>query len=70
MNDFSQFVPDVRFEKIPIKNLVSNQKYQRNLSTKHIQQTAEEFDLHQINPVKDSRRNGINYGDSDEEDED
>ena len=30
MNDLNRFVPDVRFEKIPIKNLVSNQKYQRN----------------------------------------
>lgn len=61
MVDFSAFVPDVRFEKIPIKNLVSNQDYQRNLSQKHIRKTAEYFDLHQVNPVKVSRRNGINY---------
>lgn len=61
MDDLSQFVPDVRFEKIPIKNLVSNQQYQRNLSPRHIQKTVESFDLRQINPVKVSRRDGINY---------
>lgn len=61
MDDFSQFVPNVHFEQIPIKNLVSNQEYQRNLSIKHIAKTAENFDLYQINPVKVSRRNGINY---------
>ena len=32
MDDLSYFVPDVKFELIPIKNLVSNQNYQRNLS--------------------------------------
>ena len=61
MEDYSMFVPDVTFEKIPIKNLVSNQDYQRNLSQKHIQKAAENFDLYQINPVKVSRRDGINY---------
>lgn len=61
MADYSAFVPDVHFEKIPIKNLVSNQTYQRNLSVAHIQKTAENFDVHQINPVKVSRRDGINY---------
>ena len=61
MDDYSAFVPDVYFEKIPIKNLVSNQTYQRNLSIAHIQKTAEHFDVHQINPVKVSRRDGINY---------
>lgn len=61
MEDYSAFVPDVHFEKIPIRNLVSNQTYQRNLSIAHIQKTAENFDVHQINPVKVSRRGGINY---------
>lgn len=61
MDDYEAFVPDVHFEKIPIKNLVSNQTYQRNLSAAHIQKTAEHFDVHQINPVKVSRRDGINY---------
>ena len=61
MEDLSMFVPKVHFEQLPIKNLVSNQEYQRNLSTSHIQRTAENFDLYQINPVKVSRRNGINY---------
>ena len=61
MDDFELFVPDVHFEKIPIKNLVSNQEYQRKLSQTHIQRAAANFDIHQINPVKVSRRNGINY---------
>ena len=59
--DFSRYVPNVRFEKIPIKNLVSNQNYQRSLSDQHVLRTAENFDPYQINPVKVSRRNGINY---------
>ena len=61
MNDFKQFVPDVKWELIPIKNLVSNQDYQRNLSESHIKKAVENFDLYQINPIKVSRRNGINY---------
>jgi len=61
MNDFSAFVPRVHFEQIQIKNLVSNQEYQRNLSLLHIQRTIKNFDLCQINPVKVSRRDGINY---------
>lgn len=60
-SDFSQFVPNVHFEQIPIRNLVSNQEYQRNLSVKHVQRAAANFDLYQVNPVKVSRRNGINY---------
>lgn len=55
------FVPAVHFELIPIKNLVSNQDYQRNLSQSHIARTVANFDLYQINPVKVSRRDGINY---------
>ena len=61
MDDLERFVPNVHFAKIPIKNLVSNQDYQRNLSQAHIEKTAENFDLFQINPVKVSRRDGINY---------
>lgn len=61
MDDFSKYVPDVHYELIPIKNLVSNQDYQRNLSVKHVQKAADNFDLCQINPVKVSRRDGINY---------
>ena len=59
--DLNQFVPQVHYELIPIKNLVSNQDYQRNLSVKHVQKAAADFDLCQINPVKVSRRDGINY---------
>ena len=58
--DLNQFVPKVHYELIPIKNLVSNQDYQRNISIKHVQRAAANFDLYQINPVKVSR-DGINY---------
>lgn len=55
------YVPNVHFELIPIKNLSSNQKYQRPISHGHVGKTAMNFDLCQINPVKVSRRDGINY---------
>jgi hypothetical protein len=58
--DFSAFVPRVHFEQIAIKNLVSNQEYQRHLSLAHIQRLIDNFDLYQINPVKISRRDGLN----------
>lgn len=61
MDDMDLFVPKVHFELIPIKNLVSNQDYQRCLSQKHIKHTAENFDIYQVNPVKVSRRDGVNY---------
>ena len=61
MQDFSRFVPNVHFEQIPIKNLVSNQEYQRPLSQTQVEKAIEDFDLNQINPVKVSRRDGINY---------
>ncbi len=60
-NDLSMFVPKVHFEQIPIKNLVSNQQYQRNVYLRHVKEAARNFDLYQINPVKVSRRDGINY---------
>lgn len=61
MEGLSVFVPNVHFEQIPIKNLVSNQEYQRHLSLSHVRHTVENFDLYQINPVKVSRRDGVNY---------
>jgi hypothetical protein len=61
MDNYNEFIPAVHFELIPIKNLVSNQEYQRNLSIRHIQRTATHFDLYQINPVKVSFRDGRNY---------
>lgn len=57
----NEYVPEVSFELIPIRNLVSNQKYQRSVSYKHVRAATEHFDLRQINPVKVSRRDGINY---------
>ena len=59
--EINPYVPNVHFEQIPIKNLVSNQDYQRHLSKDHIRKAAEHFNPYQINPVKVSRRNGINY---------
>lgn len=61
MKDYKEYVPNVHFELIPIKRLVSNQDYQRNISIQHIKKTAENFNPYQINPVKVSRRDGINY---------
>ena len=58
---YNEFVPDVHFELIPIKMLVSNQTYQRPISAAHVGRTAQNFNLYQINPVKVSRRDGINY---------
>ena len=57
----NNFLPNVKFEAIPIKDLVSDQEYQRNLSLRHVKNAAAHFDIHQINPVKVSRRDGINY---------
>ncbi len=54
-------IPDVRFELIPIRNLVSSQNYQRDLKENHIANTLKDFDVYQIKPVKVSRRDGINY---------
>lgn len=61
MTDLNKFIPKVHFELIPIKDLVSNQEYQRNLSMIHVKKAVENFDLNQINPIKVSRRDGINY---------
>ena len=48
MEDYSMFVPNVHFEQIPIKNLVSNQEYQRNISEQHVLNAAAHFDLYQM----------------------
>jgi hypothetical protein len=55
------YVPNVHFELIPIKHLVSNQNYQRPLSNAHVGRTAMNFNVYQINPVKVSRREGTNF---------
>ncbi len=61
ISEYSEFVPNVHFELVPIKDLVSNQDYQRNLSWAHVKKAVEDFDLNQVNPIKVSRRNGVNY---------
>ena len=60
-DEFKDYVPNVHFELVPIKDLVSDQNYQRNLSMRHLKKAVEDFDVNQINPIKVSRRNGINY---------
>lgn len=57
----AECVPNVFFQLIPIRDLVSNQDYQRPLSESHIMKAVREFDVCQINPVKVSRREGINF---------
>ncbi len=59
--EYKNFVPNVHFELVPIKDLVSNQEYQRNLSMLHVKKAVDNFDLNQINPIKVSRRDGVNY---------
>ena len=61
MGKYNEFVPNVHFELVPIKDLVSNQDYQRNLSMLHVKKAVENFDLNQINPIKVSRRGGVYY---------
>ena len=39
-NELNAYVPNVIFEKIPIKNLVSSQDYQRSLSESQILRIA------------------------------
>lgn len=58
--DFNEFVPKVHFELIPIDELVCDQEYQRALSAAHIKRIVDNFDVYQINPVKISRREGLN----------
>ena len=64
MKDYSsldEFFESIHFEKIAIKYLVSNQDYQRNISEYHVKRAVENFDPYQVNPVKVSRRDGVNY---------
>ena len=61
ISEYNEYVPNVHFELVPIKDLVSNQDYQRNLSWAHVKKAVENFDLNQVNPIKVSRRNGVNY---------
>jgi len=61
MDELRKYVPNAHFELIPIKNLVSNQDYQRTISVKRVKQGVENFDLYKVNPVKISQRDGQNY---------
>ena len=61
IEEYANYVPNVHFELVPIKDLVSNQEYQRNLSMLHVKKAVANFDLNQVNRIKVSRRDGINY---------
>ena len=43
---FEMFVPNVSFEKIQIKNLVSSQDYQRGIYMNHVKRAVEHFDVY------------------------
>ena len=55
------YVPHVRYELIPVCELICDQNYQRELSKRHVKCTSENFDPVQINPVKVSHRDGKYY---------
>jgi len=57
----NECVPQVHFELIEIKNLQSNQNYQRNLYAQHIRRAAANYCPYQVNPIKVSRRDGQNF---------
>ena len=40
IEELQRYVPNVHFEQIPIKNLVSDQNYQRNLSLRHVEKAV------------------------------
>lgn len=61
LSRLDEYLPKVTFEAIPIKDLVTDQEYQRGLSEKHVKKAVADFDIYQINPVKVSRRGGVNY---------
>ena len=61
MPGYSMFVSNVRFELIPIKDLVSSQIRQRNPSQNHVYHADVNFDPLLVNPIKVSRRNGVNF---------
>jgi len=61
MNEYIKYMKSLRMEQLIIKNLVSNQKYQRGLCMMHVERTAQNFDVHQINPPKISFRDGLYY---------
>lgn len=55
------YLPEVKFEAIRICDLVCNQQYQRKLSRRNVRRAAKNYDPCQVNPVKVSRRDGVNY---------
>ena len=60
-DDYSEFVPKVHYELIPIKNLVSNQDYQRPLSRKHVEDAAKHFDKELYSIPQEMKKNSRKY---------
>ena len=54
------YVPNIHFELIRIRDLVSNQDYQRKIYVANIRRTEAELNIYQINQVKVSQRDGNN----------
>ena len=61
MLDYNEIMPKIHYEQIPLKNLTAGQDYQRKVSISHVRRAVAHFNPYQINPVKVSRRDGINY---------
>lgn len=59
--EFEALMPRFEFQKITIKNLVVEEKYQRKLSMLQVMKIANNFDPFQVNPIKVNRRDGVNY---------
>ena len=63
MNNNKTYNPNDYFEYqlILAKNIVSSQKYQRNIKQKSVEGIVEDFDPYQVNPLKIAYRDGKNY---------
>lgn len=59
--DLDAIMPPCEHQKIAIKYLVVDEKYQRKLSMVQVMKIVNNFDPFQVNPIKVNRRDGINY---------
>lgn len=61
MSDYSMSIPDIRFEQIPIKDLMSIQNCQQNLLQNYVNRPTISFNPLLVSPTKVVRRNGVNF---------
>ena len=59
--NLDEIMPPCEFQKIAIKYLAVDEKYQRKLSMVQVMKIVNNFDPFQVNPIKVNRRDGINY---------